>query len=192
MRDEDAHDRVGDRATVLGFADDACAAGDVAMSGDSAEQQTKPDAWLAPAPIADQHGLETDVVGLFQCRNTAAAIEGDVELARQAVQRAIIEDVIVPFARQRPRVAQFLWIDAGGRRSRDVADVVGARAARAQTEVLHRLDDMIGVIRLHLPNLQVGARRHMRIAAAEPLATSATPANCQWDRIPLGMRSRHM
>ena len=68
----------------------------------------------------------------------------------------------------RPRVEQFLRIDPRGRRAGDVADVVGARAARPQAEVLDRLDDMCSVLRLDLPQLQIGAGRHMRIRAAEP------------------------
>ena len=93
----------------------------------------------------------------------------DVELARQAVERAVVEDVVVPLARVGPRVDQFLRVDAGGRRAGDVADVVGAGAARAQAEVLDALDHVDRVLRLDLADLQVGARRHMRIAAAEAL-----------------------
>ena len=75
----------------------------------------------------------------------AGAVERDVELARQAVKRALVEDVEVPFARVGPGVDQFLRIDAGGRRAGDVADVVGARAARAQPEVLHAFDHGDGI-----------------------------------------------
>ena len=48
----------------------------------------------------------------------AAAVEGDVELARQAVERAVVEDVVVPVAGVGPGVDQLLRIDAGGRRRR--------------------------------------------------------------------------
>ena len=81
--------------------------------------------------------LEADVVGVLQHRDEAGAVEGDVELARQAVERALVEDVEVPFARVGPGVDQLLRVDAGGRRAGDVADVVGAGAARAQAEVLN-------------------------------------------------------
>ena len=43
--------------------------------------------------------LEADVVGVLQHRNDAAAVEADIELARQAVERALVEDVEMPFAR---------------------------------------------------------------------------------------------
>ena len=93
----------------------------------------------------------------------------DVELARKAVERAVVEDVEVPLARVRPRVDQFLRIDAGRRRAGDVADIVGAGAARAQAEVLDRLDHGDGVLRLDLADLQIGARGHVRVAAAVTL-----------------------
>ena len=72
----------------------------------------------------------------------------------------------MPFARVGPRVDQLLRIDAGGRRAGDVADVVGAGAARAQAEILDRLDHRDGVLRLDLADLQVGAGGDMGIAAA--------------------------
>ncbi len=97
----------------------------------------------------------------------AGAVIGDIELARQAVQRTIVQDMKVPLARMGTRVQQLLRIDAGGRRAGDVADVVGAGAARPQAEVLDRLDDVGRVLRLDLPQLQVRARRHMRIGTAE-------------------------
>ena len=67
----------------------------------------------------------------------ARAVEGNIELARQAVERALIEDVEVPFPRVRTGVDQLLRVDAGGRCAGDVADVVGAGAARTQPQVLN-------------------------------------------------------
>ena len=122
----------------------------------------------------------------------AAAVEADVELARDAVERAVVEDVEVPLAGIRPRVDQFLRIDAGGRRAGDVADVVGARAARAQAEVLDRLDHGDGVLRLDLAHLQVGARRHVGIAAGVALGEIGDAGELPALRMPFGMRSRHM
>ena len=128
-----------------------------------------------PKPVLHLDRLEADVVGILQHRDDAAAVEADIELARQAVERAIVQDVEVPFARVRPRVDQFLRIDAGGRRAGDVADVVGARAARAQAEILDRLDHVDGVLRLDLADLQIRARGHMRIAAAAALGEIGEP-----------------
>ena len=102
------------------------------MPGDAAEHQTEPDAGLDAEAVLHLDRLEADVVGVLQHRNDAAAVEADVELARQAVERAVVEDVEVPFARIGPRVDQLLRVDAGGRRAGDVADIVGARS-RAST-----------------------------------------------------------
>ena len=104
-----------------------------------------------------------------------AAVETDIELARQAVERAVVENVEVPFARIGAGVDQFLRIDAGGRRAGDVADIVGAGAARAQTEILDRLDHGDGVLRLDLADLQIGARGDMGVAAAVSLGEVGEP-----------------
>ena len=97
------------------------------------------------------------------------AVERDVELARQAVQRALVEDVVVPGPRVGPRVEQLLRIDAGGRRAGDVADVVGAGAARAQAEIEDRLEQQHRVLRLDLADLEIRPRGDVRIAAAVAL-----------------------
>src|SRR6202012_1760815 len=102
---------------------------------------------------------EGDVVGVLQHRDRAGAVERDVELARQAVKGTLVENVEMPFAGIGPRVDQLARIDAGGRRAGDVADVVGAGAARAQAEILDRLDQRGGVLRRDVADLQVGAGR---------------------------------
>ena len=108
-------------------------------------QQPEPDAGLDPEAVLHHDRLEADIVGVFQHRDGAAAVEGDIELARQAVERAVVEDVEVPFARIGARVDELLRIDAGRRRAGDVADIVGAGAARTEPEILDRLDHRDGV-----------------------------------------------
>ena len=93
----------------------------------------------------------------------------DIELARQAVERALVEDVEMPFAGVGPSVEQLLRVDAGGRRAGDVADVVGAGAARAEPEILDRLDHGDGVLGLDLADLQIGAGGDVGVAAAVAL-----------------------
>ena len=107
---------------------------------------------------------------------SAGAVEGDVELARQAVERALVEDVEVPFARVGPGVDQLLRIDAGGRRAGDVADVVGAGAARAQAEVLDRLDHGDRVLRLDLAQLGCANRRSGWSAPSSCCSGSSSPS----------------
>ena len=120
----------------------------------------------SPAALVHLHCLEADVVRIFQHRNRAGAVEGDIEFARQAVKRAIVENMEMPFARERAGIDQLLRIDAGGRRAGDVADIVGAGAARAEAEILNGLDHRDGVVGLYLADLQIGARGDMGVAAA--------------------------
>ena len=54
-------------------------------------------------------------------------------------------------------------------RAGDVADVVGAGAARPQAEALDAFDDLDRVLRLDLADLQIRARRHMRVGPAAAL-----------------------
>ena len=164
--DEDAHHRVRHHAGVLRLHQHAGVAGEIEMPGDAAEAELEPDAGFEPEAVLHRDRLEADVVGVLEHGDGPRPVEGDVELPRQAGERAVVEDVEMPFARIRPRVDQLLRVDTRGRRAGDVADVIGTRAARAQAEVLDRLDHVDRVLRLDLADLDVGARRHMRIAAA--------------------------
>ena len=56
---------------------------------------------VAAPRLADADGAEADVVGVLQAGDPAAAVEGDVELAREAVQLAVVEDVVVHLLGQR-------------------------------------------------------------------------------------------
>ena len=97
--DEHAHDGVGDCGRVCRLDDDAGIFGKILVAGDAANPKAKPDARLDAETVLHLDRREGDVVGVFQHRDLAGAVEGDVELARQAVQRAVVEDVIVPLAR---------------------------------------------------------------------------------------------
>ena len=163
--DEHPHDGVGDRGRLRRLADDAGLAGEILVPGDAADGDAEPDAGLDAEAVLHLDRGEADVVRILQHRNQTAAVEPDIELARNAVERAVVEDVEVPLARVSPRVDQLLRIDTGGRRAGDVADVVGAGAARAQAEVLDALDHVDRVLRLDLAHLQVGAGGDVGIAA---------------------------
>ena len=164
--DEDAHDRVGHGGCFRGFDHNAGVAGEIMMTGDAAEHETKPNARLNSKSVGDFDRLEANVVGVLEHRNDAAAVEPDIELAGNAVERAIIENVEVPLACVGPRVDEFLRIDAGRRRAGDIANVVGAGPARAEPEILDRLHHGDRIARLDLADLQIGARRHVGVAAA--------------------------
>ena len=167
--DEYAHDGVGHLGGVGGFDHHAGLAREVPVPGDAADHQAKPHAGHDLAALLHLDRLEADVVGILKHGNDAAAVEADIELARQAVERAFVEDVEMPFARVGPGVDQLLGIDARGGRARDVANIVGARAARAQPEILHRLDGGDGVLGFDLAHLEVGAGGDVGIAAAVAL-----------------------
>ena len=83
--DEDAHDRVGDLGGVLRLDDDAGLLGEILVAGDAADPEPKPDAGLDAEAVLYLDGGKRDVVGVFQHRDLAGAVEGDVELARQPV-----------------------------------------------------------------------------------------------------------
>ena len=161
--DVDAHDRVGDFGGVLRLHQHPGVAREIAMAGDAAEREAEPHARLDAVSVDHLDGRKADVVGVFQHRNDAAAVEADIEFARQAVERAVVEDVEVPFARIRTRVDQLLAVDAGGGRAGDVADVVGAGAARPEAEAFDSFDDFDRVLRRDLADLQIGARRDVRV-----------------------------
>ena len=129
--DKDAHHGIRHPGGVFGFDDDAGSAGEVLMPGDAAEHELEPDTRLDAEAVLNRDGLEADVVGVFQHRYQPAAIEADIELARDAIERTVVEDVEMPFASVRPCIDQFLRVDPRGRRAGDVADIVGAGTARA-------------------------------------------------------------
>src|SRR5262249_14935489 len=131
--------------------------------------EAEPDAGVDPEPVLHNDSRKADVVGILQHRNDAAAVEPHVELARNAIEGAVVEDVEVPLACIGPRVEQLLRVDPGSRRAGDVTNVVGPRAARTQAYVLDVLDQRDGILRLYLANLEIGPRRHMGISAAKAL-----------------------
>ena len=109
------------------------------MAGDAAEVNTKIDTWFngrcrraagnfAECGLSDAAGKKTDVIGVDRGRKRTAVVEGDVKFARQAVEIAMIEDVMVQAFRKRAYVDEFGGIEAAVGRCGDVADVVGAGA----------------------------------------------------------------
>ena len=173
MVDEDAYHRVGNFRRLGGLHHHAGSVPEGLVSGDAAEEQPEPDARLDAEAILHFDRLKADVVGVFEHRNDTGAVEADVELPWNAVERAVVKDVEVPFASIGPRVDELLRVDAGGRRPGDITDVVGARSTRTQPQVLNRLDQGDRVLRLDLAQLQIGARRHVRIPSGVSLGEFA-------------------
>ncbi len=106
--DEDTHDRIGDFAGFVGLDDGAGLARQILVSRNTAENELEPDAGCNTGAIFDFDGLETDVIGVFQRRNGAAAIESDIEFAGQTIERALVQDMKVPRTGIGPGIDQFL------------------------------------------------------------------------------------
>ena len=145
------------------------------MSRNAAENELEPDAGLNAGAIFDFDGLEADVIGVFKRWNGAAAVECDIEFAGQTIERALVQDMKVPRTGIGPGIDQFLPADTGSGVAGHVADVVGAGAARGEAQILNSLDDMDRILRRDLPKLQIGARCHMRITAAEFFGKISNP-----------------
>ena len=138
--DEDADDRIRHLGGIRGLDDDVGIFRKIPVTGNTADAKAKPNSGLDAKTIPDLYRREGDVVGLLHHGDLAGAVEGDVELARQAIKRSIVEDVVVPLPRILAGVQNFLRIDPGGGRARHIADVVGAGTARAQAELLYAFD----------------------------------------------------
>jgi hypothetical protein len=138
MIDEDANERERDRCALLRPQQQPRVAGEIAVAGNAAEQHAEIDSGRNRLTLAHRNRREPDVVRVLEHRDAAAAVERNVELAGQAVEFAMLKDRVVQVATERPRVDQFVGIDARGRAAGDVADVVGAGAARRQAHILNR------------------------------------------------------
>ena len=82
--DENPHDGVGDLGGVRRLDDDPGISGEILVTGDAADRQTKPDARLDTETVLHLDRRKGDIVGVFKHRNLAGAVKGDIELARQS------------------------------------------------------------------------------------------------------------
>src|SRR6516162_5577408 len=85
------------------------------MARNAAEQHPEIDArrhWLVRP---NRNGGKTDVVGVLQHAKAAAAVEGNVEFTRQAVEFAVVQNVVIQLASQWAGVDQPPRVDPGGR-----------------------------------------------------------------------------
>src|SRR4029077_15237364 len=90
MIDKDPYHGVGYGRCFRRLDDHAGIAGKAAMPGDAAKHQPEPDARLDAVTIIYAHRLKADVVGVLEHRDDAAAVEADIEFARNAVERTIV------------------------------------------------------------------------------------------------------
>ena len=112
-------------------------------------------------------GFGADVVGIFDRADQPAAVERNVEFARQIVERAIVDDDLRELLAEGHDIDQFVRIDAGGGIGRQVADVVRARAARVQARRLDAAQNFGRVLRLDQADLEIGASGDLDVAGGE-------------------------
>jgi len=74
------------------------------MARNPSKQYAEPDSGFDAETVPHLDRLKPDVVGVFEHGDFAAAVETDIELARQPIERAVVEDVEMPFAGVGPRV----------------------------------------------------------------------------------------
>src|SRR5580765_3726 len=99
MFDEDAHHRVGDFGRVRKLNHYTGIASEVLVARDATEAEPKINAWLDAETRLHIDRLEADVVGILENGNCACAIEGDIEFSGQTIERAVVQNVEMPFAR---------------------------------------------------------------------------------------------
>src|SRR5258705_2390892 len=128
--DEHADDGVGDFGRIRWPHNEAGLPGKILVTGDAAHAQAKPDAWLDTEPVLNLHSREGDIVGTFKHGDLAGAVECDVEFSWQSRERAVVENVGVPFAGVLAGVEQFLRIDTCRWSALAGAKVIGAGTAR--------------------------------------------------------------
>ena len=158
--DEHADERGGDGDGFGGSEQHSAVRGELLVAGDAAELHAEIDAGLDAFVVrSDFHGVETDVVGVRADGNAAAGIVGNVELARQAVEIAVFQDVMVHRPGVGHDVDEFRGIESRRRRRGDVADVVRAGTLGGEADVAKFHQDLRAVFRHDLADLEVGAGR---------------------------------
>ena len=151
MRNEHTQDGIADGRRIRRCDHHAGRPGKVTVAGYATERER------VEHPVRQLHGSKCDVVRILQHRHAATAVKGDVELARQAKQLAVIQDVVVDLPRDRASVDQLLRVDAGGGAAGHVADVVGAGTLAGQAQIGQAVQHLWRGTGRDFTNLQVGA-----------------------------------
>src|SRR5262249_12090999 len=93
--------------------------------------------------------------------------EGDVEFARQIVERAVVDDDLRELLHERQCVNQLVRVDARRGIAREIANVVRTRAAGLKSDILNAAQYFRRVLRLDEAKLKVGAGGNLHIAAGQ-------------------------
>src|SRR6478672_5895550 len=111
MLAEDLYDRCRNGDTFFRLKENAAIAGEIFVPRDSTKLHAKIHSRWHFLAFAHTYREETDIVGISQGTDPSAAVKGDVEFSRKAIHLWVLENVVVHFLRQRPRVIDFLWVD---------------------------------------------------------------------------------
>jgi hypothetical protein len=110
--------------------------------------------------LAGRHadGAKPEIAGLGQCAHGAPAVEGQREFARQGLQRAIAEDAVLRFFRQRESVDQLAPIEPRRRARADIPHGVAPAAPTEDAELEQPRQHIQACLRPDAAQLQVAAR----------------------------------
>ena len=164
---EDAQDGGSDGDSLLGGEKNAGVGGELLVSGDAAELHPEVDAGVEVAlGFGEPDSVEGDVVGVGTDRDRAAGVEGDIELARETVEVAVVHNVVVHRLGEGEDVDEFVWIESSGGRGGDVAHVIGSGATGSEAELGELGENVDRVLWLDFADLDVAAGRDVAVAAA--------------------------
>ncbi len=139
------------------------------------------------------HRRDAEIVRVLDRADQPAAVEGDVELAGQVVELARINDDPRQLAHVGRAIDQLVRIDPGGGVRSEIANVVGARAARVQTGELDAAQHLRRIFRLDQADLQVRPRGDLDVAGRELRRDGRDPRAAEKDfSCPPGILRRAM
>ena len=102
--DEHAYHRQRYRHTLLGLKCHAKVSRKVAVSGDATHRDAKVNTFWQALARGHPHRAEANVVCILERRDRPAAVESNVELPRQPVELAVVQDRMVQRKPEGPRV----------------------------------------------------------------------------------------
>ncbi len=127
--DKDTDHRCSNRDGLGWLQEQTSILGKLLVTGDAAKLHTKIDSRLDTLPFGDANGVESDVVGICANGDASAVVKGDVELAGQSVEVAVVQDVVMHRLGIGQDIEDFLGIESAGRTGRNIAQVVSPGAA---------------------------------------------------------------
>jgi hypothetical protein len=152
---------------LLGRHEDAEVLREGFVAGGAAEFEMKINSGRDVFGAFDFDGFDADVVGVFNGTDQAAAVEGDIKFAGEIEELAVVENDLRELMAERERVVEFGGIDAGGGIAGDVADVVGAGAARMKAGALNAAENFGRVFGFDEANLKIRAGGDLDVAGGE-------------------------